>query len=245
VQRRSSTQSGARAGRTEPIAKTRQGRASSRSRASPRPPARTAALANERGRATAKRILEGAINALCAQGLAALTTRAIASAAGVRLATLHYHFETKDALLLSVFDALTTQADASLRAGIRPSRDLRECIDHTLEAGWRSAVANRPLQIVQYELTLYALRTRGAEWLAQRQYRDYRRALETVFIAHVPNTPAGREFVHELAHFVLAGLDGIILQHLVDADDSRAQRAIELVAVSAKAFAESRRPDYA
>jgi hypothetical protein len=32
---------------------------------------------------------------------------------------------------------------------------------------------------------------------------------------------------------------------LVEPDDSRAQRAIELLAVSAKAFAESRRPDFA
>jgi AcrR family transcriptional regulator len=190
---------------------------------------------------TVERIIEGTINALCEQGFGGLTTRKIAASASVPLATLHYHFKNKDTLLLAVLDTLTSRVATTLRNNVKPSRNLTECIDNVLDAGWRAVIENRPLQLVQYELTLYALRTRGVEWLAKRQYLDYIRAHEVIFAAHAPSTPAVRAFINQLARFVMAGIDGVILQELVDSSDARSRAAIGMLAEAAKDLVASRR----
>ena len=196
-----------------------------------------------RRRQTIERIIEGAINALCQQGFGGLTTRRIAASADVPLATLHYHFKNKDTLLLAVLDTLTSRVAATLRNNVKPSRNLPECIDNVLDAGWRAVLENRPLQLVQYELTLYALRTRGLEWLAKRQYLDYIRAHEVIFAAHAPSTAAARAFINHLARFVMAGIDGVILQELVDSSDARSRAAIGLLAEAAKALVSAHRKE--
>ena len=50
-----------------------------------------------------------------ATGVIGATTRKIAAESGVRLATLHYHFESKSALLLAVFEALIDETILAFR----------------------------------------------------------------------------------------------------------------------------------
>ncbi len=227
---------------------SRQGRSAGKSglprrAATGRAAARASVIIGSPREGTVGRIIDGTIDALCAQGFRGLTTRKIATAAGVQLATLHYHFKNKDELLLSVLDTITARVAAALREDVPPSRDLKESIDNVLDAGWRFVLSSRQLQIVQCELAIYALRTRGVEWLARRQYRDYIKAHELVFSAHAPNTPRARAFIHELARLVMAGIDGIILQELVESDPKRSERSIRLLAESAKALVDARKKD--
>ncbi|MFO1393552.1 MAG: helix-turn-helix domain-containing protein [Steroidobacteraceae bacterium] len=53
---------------------------------------------------TKTRILEAAFRRLAQQGYAALSTREIARDAGVNHALIHYHFRTKDQLVIAVLD---------------------------------------------------------------------------------------------------------------------------------------------
>ena len=68
--------------------------------------AASAASAAERParRDTKARILEAAFQRLAREGYAALSVREIARDAGVNFALIHYHFESKDKLVIAVLD---------------------------------------------------------------------------------------------------------------------------------------------
>jgi AcrR family transcriptional regulator len=124
---------------------------------------------------TRAQIIQGALQALEKTGDIGTTTRSIAAEANVQLATLHYHFESKSTLLVAVLEALIDEIAERLRedrAGTEP--DLEDRIELLIHGTWRSIMRSRARQIVQYDLTLYALRE-GAQWLADQQYEAYLR----------------------------------------------------------------------
>jgi AcrR family transcriptional regulator len=196
-------------------------------------------MTKTKGDKTRARVIEGAIRALCATGVIGTTTRKIAAESGVHLATLHYHFDSKSALLLAVLEALIDEMTLALRAEVKSSADLEECIEQVLKAAWRWVTQTRVLQIVQYELTLYALRE-GAQWLAERQYDAYVELYRDFLLKVAKETkelsPAGCGAV---ARFMLAGVDGLILQELAKPNQARSKRSIEALIRSAQIYARS------
>ncbi|MFA5890812.1 MAG: TetR/AcrR family transcriptional regulator [Actinomycetota bacterium] len=168
-------------------------------------------------------IVAAALRVLAREGLAGATTRRIAAEAGVNVATLNYHFGGKDELLASVLEETTRMFATAVRRAIRTDSGLRAALEHGLAALWQVVEATPDLQLLQYELTAYALRHRGSEWLARQQYESYRGVTEALL------TEACREAgescaipVGELASILLAGLDGLIIQFVVDRDSARA-----------------------
>lgn len=192
-----------------------------------------------KGDKTRARVIEGAVRALCATGVIGTTTRKIAAESDVHLATLHYHFDSKSALLLAVLEALIEEMTLALRAEVRSSSDLDECIEQVIRAAWRWVMRTKVLQIVQYELTLYALRE-GAQWLAERQYDAYVELYREFLVSVAKETkelsPAGCGVV---ARFMLAGVDGLILQELAKPSQARSKRSIEALIRSAQIYARS------
>src|SRR4029077_4737011 len=57
-----------------------------------------------RGEATRKRIVEAARDVLLARGYGGTSTRAVADEAGVRVSLVHYHFGSKQRLMLDVLE---------------------------------------------------------------------------------------------------------------------------------------------
>jgi AcrR family transcriptional regulator len=171
-------------------------------------------MAQTKSEATRERVIQGATRALEQYGVTATTTRKIAAECGVPLATLHYHFESKSALLLAVLNAINDEATAMLRADQREPIDLDTAIARSLRALWRFVERTRELQIVQYELTLYALREKAA-WLAEQQYESYLSALREILLATAQRSgELDAPGCATLARFMLAGIDGLILQDL-------------------------------
>ncbi len=198
-------------------------------------------MARVKGEATRARVIEGALRALAAHGVATVTTRQIAAECGVPLATLHYHFASKSALLQAVLEAMIGDMTESLRAEQGPSAGLAECLATLLQAAWRFAERTRALQIVQYELTLYALREQASH-LAERQYESYVAVYRGIFLAAA--TPAdGLDAAgcDALARFVLAGIDGLLLQDLAKPDPARAAQGIAALTAAAQGYAASLR----
>lgn len=185
---------------------------------------------------TRAQIIEGALRALAKTGVLGTTTRKIADEAGVRLSTLHYHFDSKSALLLAVIEAYIEDATRSLREQMMDSASLDECIAQLLRGAWQSVVQSRALQIVQYELTLYALRE-DAQWLAEQQYESYL----SVYRDYLMTVPREAERLPvaaclELARFMLAGVDGLILQELAKPNAARSKKGFEALIRSAQAY---------
>jgi AcrR family transcriptional regulator len=198
-------------------------------------------MARTKSEATREKVIQGALRALCEHGVTATTTRKIAAECGVPLATLHYHFESKSALLLAVLDAINDQTMAAMRVEPHASDRLAACIARVLKQGWRFLERTRDLQMVQYELTLYALRE-DAAWLAEQQYESYVRMWREALMPTAARTgeldTAGGT---ALARFILAGVDGLLLQDLARPGRTRSRKGLDTLIRAAQGYAQTLR----
>jgi AcrR family transcriptional regulator len=192
---------------------------------------------------TRAQIIQGALQALEKTGVIGTTTRSIAAEANVQLATLHYHFASKSTLLVAVLEALIDEIAERLRedrAGTEP--DLDDRIELLIHGTWRSIMRSRARQIVQYELTLYALRE-GAQWLADQQYEAYLRLYRDQLISKSEKSELSTAGYTSLARFILAGIDGLILQELVKPSRTRSNQVIEALIFGAKQYSQQLRQE--
>ena len=123
--------------------------------------------AQQRGIETREKLVTAALEAFADHGFAGATTRAIAERAGVALAALPYHFETKEALWRAaadrIFGLLTEQFQARIRGleGVDPRTRLRLLLrDFVLFA------ATHP-ELHRFMLREGAVATPRLRWLVQ------------------------------------------------------------------------------
>ncbi len=187
-------------------------------------------------------LIEAAIGLAEKKGVAGVTTRDVAQAAGVSLGVVHYCFENKDALMTELVKALSIElrdsvdAEESVWEDVGTGKDaLQKLVRRALELMWRNIEATPERQLLTYETTTYSLRegeaTPAKIAIARDQYGfndstvadvlDHcREATETTW-----TTP-----VTELSRFSLAVIDGIVLRWLVDDDSESVQTQLDLLA---------------
>lgn len=92
----------------------------------------------------------------------------------VPLGTLQYVFPSKERLLRAVLEDVIDEIARVLEGSARLDRGSAHAIRDGLTIFWDELVAGRgDLQVMQYELTNYALRTPGHENPARRPYERY------------------------------------------------------------------------
>jgi AcrR family transcriptional regulator len=194
-------------------------------------------------------LVEAAIGLAEKSGVAGVTTRDVARAAGVSLGVVHYCFENKDALMIALVKALSdelrdpVEADEQLwqsaGTGVHALRNLlRAC----LAVMWLNVEAGRSRQQLTYEVTVYALRE-GARTppklaIARDQY-VFQDANVAIIIEHarVGTSTKWTVPVETLSRFILASIDGIVLRWLLDDDSAAAREALDLVATAVSGYA--------
>lgn len=203
----------------------------------PQPGSGRSAGGTRKGLETRARIIKGAREALENDGIEAVTTRKIASSAKVRLATLHYYFDSKESLLLAVLqDMIDDMASAYLPA-VPFSKDPEDRIAALIRLIWHYIGETRDRQLAQIELTLYALRTRGAEWLAERQYRAYIDFYGGLIFDDPDVSEETRKRIGAaVARFILIGIDGLILQSFALQDHKVANESVETLIVATRDY---------
>ncbi|SFR84928.1 transcriptional regulator, TetR family [Halomicrobium zhouii] len=191
-------------------------------------------------------IMRATYDALCRHGYADLTMRHIAEAADCSKASLHYHYESKQGLMLAFLDYLFERftervggvdgeggvagerADGSADAAADPDARLREFVDDVLHPPAEGDTARE-------------FRTALLEIKAQSPYDDAFGERIAAFDDHIYGTvhdlvvagiDAGvyREGTDpdEVARFVLALVDGAQARHVVAGEDVDAlQTALE------------------
>ncbi|MFD2273956.1 TetR/AcrR family transcriptional regulator [Undibacterium arcticum] len=165
-------------------------------------------------------IIQGTVSALLESGLSAVTMKKkIAAKAGVNTATLHYYFADKNALLTAAVQLIVSQISRELSANLGQQPDIRKCIEMVICNSWQVMARTRDIQLLQYELLLYTLRNVETQSIAKFQYDGYRKLYEDLFRHALADiSPPGAIDLADLARFVVAGMDGLILQYLVDPD---------------------------
>jgi AcrR family transcriptional regulator len=125
-----------------------------------------------------KDLLEAAYTLIAEKGLEGLRTRDIAARAGVNISTLHYYFETKEALLVAVVQHLPERFTAP-REHARTRKAPWTLRSH-LEEAWDSFHADPHLNTVLQELTVRAQRDSAARAAFRVVHRGWNAVVEGV-----------------------------------------------------------------
>lgn len=167
-----------------------------------------------------EQFVRAAIEVMSREGLSRATTRRIAEQAGAPQAAVHYAFRDKNELFAAVVGEITTEIERVLRAAVDPTMELTEAIKAGVTAFWSHVVGDDGLQLMQYELAIFSRRTPGLEWLAQWQYTRYTAVVSDVFATAARSSGVD---IDALARFLVAAVDGLILQYEVHHDAQRAE----------------------
>ena len=173
-------------------------------------------------------IIAATIRVLTRDGLADTTTRKIAAEANVNQATLRYYFGAKDDLLFAVLQEMMHVTRQIVQTSLPEDENLHTAIAMGLKAFWAYVEEAPGLQVIQYELTMYALRHPQSAWLAREQYDGYCSVIESLFQRYLE--AAGKTSalpLTEVARFVIGGIDGLILQYISDPNAARARRSLD------------------
>jgi AcrR family transcriptional regulator len=162
-------------------------------------------------------------------GVAKTSLRAVAAEAGVPLGTMQYVFPSKEQLLRAVIEDVVQEIAEVLGQSPQLDGGLEHAIREGLTTFWSQLVSGHTgLQLMQYELTTYALRASGQEGLARWQYERYSRVVAEWCqqAAERAGETCAAPFA-QLARVLVAGVDGLILQHVSDPDESRSRGDLE------------------
>ncbi|MGL5442958.1 MAG: TetR/AcrR family transcriptional regulator [[Mycobacterium] stephanolepidis] len=166
---------------------------------------------------------------LMREGVGRTTMRAVASEAGIPLGTLQYVFPSKQGLLKAVIEDVVEEISGVLRGAAESETGLENAIRHGVRNFWsRLVVEHHDLQQVQYELVTHALRTPGLEDLPAWQYEQYTQVV-ALWCRAAASRAGERSAVsfEQLARVLVAGIDGLILQHVVNPDPARSAEDLE------------------
>jgi AcrR family transcriptional regulator len=187
----------------------------------------------KKGEAARAKLIKGALHVLETEGVFGVTTRKISDASGQGLAALHYYFKDRDDLLFAVLEEEVAVAlSKHLKAEVKDIDDLESRAEALIRSIWRFMKQTRAMQLLQFEMTFYAVRGADTAWLAEKQYARLREQYET-FLDGPDVSDGSRQAVRNLARFIIAGLDGALIQDLAVADETQAHVMLECLVNSA------------
>lgn len=195
-------------------------------------------------------LIEAAIGLAEKKGVAGVTTRDVAQAAGVSLGVVHYCFENKDALMTELVKALSMELRDSVDSNETVweevgtgKESLHNLVRRTLDLLWRNIESTPERQLLTYETTTYALRegsnTPAKLAIAREQY-SFNDSTVADVIDHCRDATGTtwKVPVGELSRFTLNIIDGMVLRWLVDDDSAAVQGQLDLLAQMIVAQAE-------
>jgi AcrR family transcriptional regulator len=191
------------------------------------------------------RLLSAAFEVIARSGVSGATTRAVVDEAGMKLASFHYAFESREELLAQLVDVVVDTQEVVLDIPADTAGGLCELLERGLLSYFDQVRANPLHERAMFELTQYALRTPSMAGVAERQYGRYRALAEASLREAAARTRCSwRVPVPELAADLVALTDGITLAWLADGDDERAARTIAFAARALAAEAHPSSPSH-
>lgn len=178
-----------------------------------------------------KQLVAAAQAVLIRDGVGRLTMRAVAKEAGVLLGTVTYVFPSKEMLLRAVIEDVVAGIAEVLKSSADTGRGLEHAIRGGVQRFWTTLVEDQEgLQVIQYELVIYALRTPGLESMARWQYDRYARIVAAWCQEAASNAGESCAVPFDtLARVLVAAVDGVILQYVSDPDVTRAREDLQAV----------------
>ena len=173
---------------------------------------------------TAQRLLAAAQRLLTSGGFEALKLSAIARAAGESKASIGYHFGNKAGLVTALVDSFAHDANRGLieDTGELPKGEERI---HALIDGETRIAADAESYQSFFEVLPHALRDEDLRERVAALYDGYR---ETVLRCLDAADPAAKEQLRPFAMLMIAVVDGLAIQHVLDPDVADVAAATDL-----------------
>lgn len=182
-------------------------------------------------------LVRAAVEVIATHGVEGATTRRIAAAAGASLASLHYIFESKDALFFAIWEEQVQALDERARAGAQRN-GLGPTADRLLRETFEWFKLDEPFVRVQLELTFWALRREGG--LGMRTYELHTAVMRAALhYGRLPDEDAAA--VDGLARLIVALADGIAIQWLCYRDPARMESDLDAATAALLGFADRQR----
>jgi AcrR family transcriptional regulator len=168
-------------------------------------------------------LLLAAKQCLLEKGYARTTARDIASAAGVSLAAIGYHFSSKDALLTEALLLAFGEWDQELQRVLRTTVPAHVPPTERFEATWARIMATfttyRPLWIANFEIFTQILSEPTTREFLAGNLMTARRGLAAMFLHQDESTISDRT-ASTIGTFHHVLLSGLILQWLIDPESA-------------------------
>jgi AcrR family transcriptional regulator len=165
-----------------------------------------------------EQIIDAAMRVMISNGVYNATTRKIAEAAGVNVATLHYHFHNKEEIIFSAMEELASTYRKTLSARFSEPQRLHERIEDLLWFIWGEIKQAPEEQLVLQEMTLYVLRVAQAEHLAAEKEREIKSLYSESLRQSSDVGVEDNAKIEELTDFIYACFVGILNQWLATRD---------------------------
>lgn len=180
-------------------------------------------------------LIDAAVRVIAREGLAAASIRAIVAEADMPLGSLHYVFESRDALIRELIKEVADVERVAVLARLDQSADggLEELVRVGLGTFLDLLIANPERELAVLELALHGAR-HDPDLVTETWESYYDVAVQALEHGAALSGATWRIPVDQLARSVIASLDGITLNWLTSRDTEAARRHIDLLA---KAFA--------
>lgn len=165
-----------------------------------------------------KSILDAAERCIISQGIEGVTMRAIASEAGINLASLHYYFENKENLLTSLlgqkFMEYGSAFSASLHEADTPAQQITSAVNHLK----KTILEDKSTYILLLEYLPNASRNPRIHELLRASYADFRASLKFLLDGALKERGKSGVDTAILSSFILSLIDGMWIQLFLDED---------------------------
>ncbi|MGW2386007.1 TetR/AcrR family transcriptional regulator [Streptomyces sp. NPDC001658] len=178
-------------------------------------------------------LINAAIALMTREGVAAGSTRAIATELGVAQATVHYTFGTKEELYRAVMEQLTHDLVVQVTQAAPTDASFEETVVALAEALWNTVLEQPASHQLLTELSMLAMRTPHLQEALQSHYGEI--LAVTAKLVDQAAERTGHQLgqpAETIARFFLAGFDGLTMQHL-SLPDEEAERVCLRSLVSA------------
>jgi AcrR family transcriptional regulator len=167
-----------------------------------------------------ERILAAAVRRIASEGIDGVRIARIAMDAGVSSALVHYHFETREALLAEAIDYSYTRAgDARISSGELPAASHAERLQSMIDQCLPITEALREDWVLWIELWLHAARQEQLRPVADELYARLHAWFAAEIAAGVESGEFNRCDVDDVTDRLLALIDGLGTRALIG--DSR------------------------
>ncbi|MGW0393073.1 TetR/AcrR family transcriptional regulator [Streptomyces sp. NPDC003042] len=160
-------------------------------------------------------LLEGAKKCLVEKGFVRTTARDIVSASGTNLASIGYHYGSKDALLTQAFVALLHEWSDGFEAGVTGEGGSLERFRAVWDGVLTQQAAAAPIWAASMEVALSGERLPELRKLLEASQAEGRRGLVAMFTGQ-PEEELTERDERTLGAFYQALLNGLMIQWLFD-----------------------------